>query len=135
MVSPVMADNVGNTLEARKIKNKAKELNEKFNKLTSPASPYHVAVRQDEDKDSCASGDSEASDSDDQSWNNERESSKSDTRSRDDGSQRGLSSRLSNISQPKSYQGSNGIRPGSRGSNIAGLHFIFAKHELPYQSQ
>ena len=115
-------DNVGSALEARKMKNKVKELHEKFNNLTSQASPYHVDAGEDEDKDSCSSGNSE--DSDDQSWDNEREGSKSDTRSRDDGGQSGLSSRLSNISQAKSYQSSNGLRPRSRGLNIGGLHFL-----------
>ena len=122
VVSQVINDNVGSGLEARKMKNKAKELNEKFSSLTSQASPYHIDAGDDEDKDSCSSGNSD--DSDDQSWDNEREGSKSDTRSRDDGGQSGLSSRLSNISQSKSYQCSNGIRPRSRGSNIGGLHVL-----------
>ena len=100
--------NSQNTLEKRKKKHKAKELDEILKANLQPQV-------QDEDKDSCTS--CEDGDSDSESWNIERRHYPSDLISRDDVSQGGVSSRLSNISASKSISASNDGRANSQLSN------------------
>ena len=91
------------TLEKRKRKNKAKEMDEKL-KLT------HQPQVQDDDKDSCTSDDSDAG-----CWNIR---SPTDDILKGDGSQGGISSRLSNISASNSHvSASNIARASSHISN------------------
>merc|ERR1712223_719864 len=95
-----------NTLEKRKKKHKAKELDEILKSNRQPQV-------QDDDKDSCTSSE----DSDSESWNVDKRNYSSDLIPRDDVSQGGISSRLSNISAAKSFGASNDGRSNSQLSN------------------